>query len=422
MTYLAVFTPYDSLALRDGRPFEQDDQGLAETTSVFPPYPPTFAGALKSAAGVHAGFPEGLLDWHQRYERLLSDVSDGTVRYLDSAGFSDKPIAGPFLYRHSPKPQIYVPCPATLLFDKADQPHEAIPIQLPRTALSDVAPSSGASTIMFRKPCAGKAESFDPANGRWICARTLRHLLIHGVDDLQNSEGTFIYPGRELRSDPRIGVGLSWETGRAEASQLFQATYTTMDDDLSLAMMLADDGASLSLGVVRLGGEGRFGEMKLIDADLSESPPPFGSLNLSKEEKGLAATAPNFGGLTCFRLVAISPVPVSKTGRYGLDLPEELQALGFETLGAATGKPSLMSFFDPNDVGARIPVTQTFFPAGSTWVVGKSIARGETKTGAFDELFGSAKSHSLCIDSKLAQLGFGAFVAGLLPRSETNER
>ena len=52
----AIF-PNDTLFFRDGTPFNQDDAGLAEARSVFPPYPPVVAGALRAGMARTLGWP-----------------------------------------------------------------------------------------------------------------------------------------------------------------------------------------------------------------------------------------------------------------------------------------------------------------------------------------------------------------------------
>src|SRR5690349_13361517 len=47
---LLLFDPLDTLWFREGRPFEQMDEGLAEARAVFPPSPATLAGAIALAA------------------------------------------------------------------------------------------------------------------------------------------------------------------------------------------------------------------------------------------------------------------------------------------------------------------------------------------------------------------------------------
>lgn len=77
-----LISPSDTLFLRDGRPFNQDDEGLAEARSIFPPYPDTLVGAFRAAAARRAGWrddgnwkgrsgPDG-----QAFEAVLGDGLD----------------------------------------------------------------------------------------------------------------------------------------------------------------------------------------------------------------------------------------------------------------------------------------------------------------------------------------------------------
>lgn len=56
------FEPLDTLFFRDGRPFDQNDDGMADAVSVFPPNPSVLIGALRAAAARGRGWVDGT-DW-----------------------------------------------------------------------------------------------------------------------------------------------------------------------------------------------------------------------------------------------------------------------------------------------------------------------------------------------------------------------
>jgi len=59
--------PLDTLFFGDGRPFNQEDEGLAEAESLFPPWPSTTAGAFRAALARALGW-DGRSDWSTRPE------------------------------------------------------------------------------------------------------------------------------------------------------------------------------------------------------------------------------------------------------------------------------------------------------------------------------------------------------------------
>ncbi len=74
-----LIRPLDSWFLRDGRPFEQEDEGMAEVRSVFPPFPPTVAGALRAAMARAMGW-DGQSRWDDRITVVLGDGPECTGR------------------------------------------------------------------------------------------------------------------------------------------------------------------------------------------------------------------------------------------------------------------------------------------------------------------------------------------------------
>ena len=68
-----LLRPLDSLFFRDGRPFNQDDEGMAVVRSAFPPFPGVLTGAFRAAVARAGGWREGA-------ERSWADGPGGTER------------------------------------------------------------------------------------------------------------------------------------------------------------------------------------------------------------------------------------------------------------------------------------------------------------------------------------------------------
>jgi CRISPR-associated protein Cmr3 len=58
MSQAFLIRPVDTLFFKDGRPFNQDDEGLADARSVFPPFPMVLTGAFRAAAARRQGWDE----------------------------------------------------------------------------------------------------------------------------------------------------------------------------------------------------------------------------------------------------------------------------------------------------------------------------------------------------------------------------
>ena len=102
MERLISFDPIDSVTFRDGRPFEQDDQGLAESTALFPPHPPTLAGAARVALAAGVGIDAGL-DWSILSKKMLmSDRPEERKRGQALAAILACRIVGPAIARTPP--------------------------------------------------------------------------------------------------------------------------------------------------------------------------------------------------------------------------------------------------------------------------------------------------------------------------------
>ena len=67
--------PVDTLFFRDGTPFTADSSSQEDVASLFPPYPPTVAGALRAALARCNGWNRGL-QWPGELNAVLGDGPD----------------------------------------------------------------------------------------------------------------------------------------------------------------------------------------------------------------------------------------------------------------------------------------------------------------------------------------------------------
>ena len=87
MNLCARITPCDSLFLPDGRPFNQDDEGLAAAESVFPPMPNLLAACIRSTiASVLGAATPTLRKWHADQAVNLPAARGATFRQVVGDG------------------------------------------------------------------------------------------------------------------------------------------------------------------------------------------------------------------------------------------------------------------------------------------------------------------------------------------------
>ncbi len=266
-----TFEPLDSLFFRDGRPFNQDDPNQADTTSLFPPYPPTVVGALRAAMARALGWngrKEGEV-WPEEALGTGTDWQDEENTSLGPLGFS-----GPFLMKGN---ELLLPAPLHLLRRKTQKGDEGPRAPEPGTdgrcgkcrsvpreyvLLQPGAPLR-CDLGEVRLPEAPEGDDWKPAEGWWVTRAGMERILAGKLPDATD----VFCPACLWKTEPRIGIERDdkshtvqrHENGGTGRGGLFASRHVRLSPGVRLVMavrsvpeMIALDGA-----IIPLGGEGR---------------------------------------------------------------------------------------------------------------------------------------------------------------------
>lgn len=235
-----ILRPHDTLFLRDGRPFNQGDQEQAASAGIFPPYPPTVAGALRAALARASGWTGG--SWS---EALKARLGDGVDWASGDAALGPLRFAGPFVLRGG---QPLYPAPLCLLVKRASAgfgavvrlaPGEPLACDLGRVALPEKM---------------GAMEGGKAPEDVWIDAAGLRAAL----EGETPSPKSLIDQATLWETEARVGIARDEATRTTGEGALYAAAHVRLNERIGLAVHVGGVDASGIIGTLApLGGEGR---------------------------------------------------------------------------------------------------------------------------------------------------------------------
>lgn len=403
MNSLLVLEPLDTLLFRDGRPFEQNDEGLTETTSLFPPFPSVVAGAARASLARKNGWDGRKSDWDGSLTKLLGSgpYEAGPLRF------------GPPVILYAPwgghgpsQPAAWYPlfpCPAFIWgrFDRDEnglreprpkEIHLLSPARQQYSLATDLCLAEGQS---FPTP-GNAAEGFEPLEGWFVNTEGLRAALAgKTVDprDITQAADIFMRQGR-------VGLQRDHQSHGAVEGMLYAASQIRLRQSRASA------------------GKRRFAIG--VEADLSalnnaskitdlEAILPFGSLgraatctkvaptfDLTKLSLGLGDLVGNDKAIH-FSVTLLSPAYLSTAPT------NKLPGLLGEIVSAVIPKPVSFSGWD-GEKRAPAPMHRYFAP-GSTWYLRFEDRRGDLGP-VLEKIQGAG------ISEIGANVGFGAAVVG----------
>jgi len=386
-----LIRPLDSWFLRDGRPFEQEDEGMAEVRSVFPPFPPTVVGALRAAMARAMGW-DGCKPWDARMTAVLGDGPECTGQLRFGA---------PLVVRRRGENGRWAalfPAPRHLLRvvrkeDASDREEEARRFRLLRPGTSRL------DTDVGRLPLPETESGLKDCEGFWLSAADLSKVLAGGPPEC-------LVQGEDLHAlEYRVGLQRKTDTRTAVPGMLYAVHHVRLPDGFRMSgERLITTTIGLAVGVE-------------TDDPAPPDPEPLGP----------------FGG---FRRPAVfepldeapamprEPEP-PEDGRYIVVLlsPARFHDLGWNHPGgevpglpgrlvfACTGRPVMIGGW--NSVAtAKIPKgplpLRPHLPAGSVLFL-------EGDPGEVRALFADGARRQL---GEAGHLGFGRFVVGRWPQGD----
>lgn len=226
-----LFRPFDTLFFRDGRPFEQADEGMAEVASLFPPHPGVLGGALRAALARAQGW-NGSGDWrdqrasHDGRETTLGDViGDGADPGLLALG----PPA--VLQRHDDGWRRLYPAPQHLL--AGGDPQCPCLAFVEPTPVDDRALHSDLADVPVRLPeMRPKVEGAKPLAGKWLTPAGLATVL-----DGRRPDADDIIGQDELwQQEFRVGLQRGGNTRAAVPGMLYAASFARLKNAAALGI------------------------------------------------------------------------------------------------------------------------------------------------------------------------------------------
>lgn len=251
MTTAVFLEPLDVLFLRGNKLFG-DPGSYGE--SLVPPWPSVAAGALRS--------------------RMLADAG------VDLAAFADGAVAHPELgtpkapgaftltafhlarRRADGEVELFVAPPADLVISKGDDGKTHVRALAP-TALVSLGLTSSAPLPL--QPVLAEPTRSKPESGVWLTEAGWCAYLGGKLP----TPDQLLAPSALWALEPRVGVGLSAETRRADDGKLFTVQAVAMAADVGFLATVA--GARLpKSGTVRFGGDGRAAAVHAVDKALPQ--------------------------------------------------------------------------------------------------------------------------------------------------------
>jgi CRISPR-associated protein Cmr3 len=252
--------PIDTWFFRDGTPFDMGDPGQGGVRGVFPPHPPTVAGALRAALARANGW-DGRGRWPASLCSVLGDGPDdlGSLRFT-----------GPFLV--GPKGPVFR-CPRHLVGQAGkDGRFEPQVFVAPGDAVdSDLGPA-----LRLPRLAPGRLE---PGAGWWVGLAGLRKILrweVPGAGDLLADDDLWAM-------EPRVGIARDPATRTVRDGHLYSAWHVRPKAGVGLGVEVAGlprDWKTPAGASIPLGGEGRLGSCEetaddwLPRLDLPADGPP----------------------------------------------------------------------------------------------------------------------------------------------------
>lgn len=233
--------PNDVWMFRDSRPFDAQQNFVAR--SVFPPYPMTIQGVIRTYFLESRG-----ADWQRFAEGKERAELHAIAGYSDRSGSME--IEGPFVARMvKGKPERLYPAPLDLLYNQKDY-LLLQPAALPAGVVLD-------QPVAGWKPLLADAtqENYKEAGG-WLSEEQMGAYL-------QGKKPTGA-PIRDLyETEERVGLKLNAKRRAAEQGYLYHAQFLRLYDGVGLLVGVSEK-IFADRGVIGIGGEARSGRYSMV--------------------------------------------------------------------------------------------------------------------------------------------------------------
>jgi CRISPR-associated protein Cmr3 len=342
-------TALDALMFRDGRPFNQGDEGSDAAVSRFLPPPPTIAGALRLMFANALGY-KSQEDWK------AGVLGDG-VNWQDDKACQLGPLSFSAALLSDTDGKLLYPCPQHLA--KAEG-HPVIALLPGKPLDCDL---GKAVRLPAAKPCMKDVETYA---GNWLTHEGMANLLAGTLPEKEQ----IIAQDKLYAFESRVGIGRDSDTRKARDGALYTASFVRMADGVSLVQPVSglDPTLAKAQGLQRFGGEHRSAFIE-----------PFkNAFSLPDAPKSLTGT----GGKFRYIAIALAPVVLDKVLEPGGPVP----GLEGHLVSACFGKPHMLGGWDSQNK-TPLPM-RPVLPAGSVFFMeaddeAKALARHGEFIGSF---------------------------------------
>jgi CRISPR-associated protein Cmr3 len=348
-----MIKPEDTIFFRDGKPFEMGVDNFSHF--VFPPFPPTFYGALRTA----------IISSNATIENFLKGEIDKSLKDIvgDKANPGSLEIKGPFLFHIDYRTEfksVFIPLPYDLLEYKNYSENE--------TTFVKIVPDNSSylySNLKYKITPARpreETEAKEPEE-KYINIRDL--MREYFLEDTFNGEDIFSKARSKteiFEIERKVGIKLDKSTKSAEENYLYSASHIRLKEGFGFLIEVNIDNELLPKeGYLRIGGETRVAEFKEID------------FNLSSITKDIVNNLPKLNGDFLLEFILLTPA-VFKNGWFPDFLSQNEEGFLKGKLGeidltlksAVLGKPLYIGGFDlakgyPKEMKKAVPAGSVYY-------------------------------------------------------------
>lgn len=234
--------PNDTLFFRTGRPFEMGAETEADT--IFPPYPSTIYGALRTFLIFHRG---GLKSFREgKYADIGTPFEKGNMR-----------IIGPFLF-DTESETIYLPTPLDLVKVKSGE-YEKRAITTTMTKRPDIIYTDEEFEAMEEIFLYKGRNKIDQIDG-YIDDITLEEYLCS-----TKQEKFYVEKDRFYMYETKVGIARNYNTLTSRVGYLYRVSMIRLRFGISLLVRVDCIEDMPESGILQLGGEGKTVKFKKVN-------------------------------------------------------------------------------------------------------------------------------------------------------------
>ncbi|WP_019960646.1 type III-B CRISPR module-associated Cmr3 family protein [Woodsholea maritima] len=323
----------DTWMFGSGQPFNQDDEGLSQVRSIFPPLPSSVFGALRAAYARAAGW-DGISRWDSKDANAFTDLGNG----LKDLGCLS--ACGPFVSsKEGSIVKYWIPAPHALAVKMNG-------LNVAETTRADPIKTGFKTDLGLEHLCQVRdknPETFKSAHGFWLSFEGLAaYLKAEEVPKTQSLRS----PGAFIHREHRVGLEINPKTGTAAKGMLYSASHLRPGKEISLVMRWQMSKPKHNWdevsGLHPLGGESRLANIETLEANID----PVTKI------KRMSEKAVNKMKEGRYSVVLLTPLPLQETKLNGnglfkaLNLPGKLVTLsthGIERIGGQDDNGSTAS-------------------------------------------------------------------------------